>query len=150
MAVVAISAAGVALADNITGTQGDDVLTGTPFDDHIVGKKGNDTINALAGNDDVAGGKGNDVVNGDEGNDTLSGKKGADQINGGTGNDSINARDGKHGGPDTVTCGEDGEPEYSTDADTVRADKNDIVAADCESVDVTPHGSNGHGNGQNK
>jgi len=130
-----LSTGGLALADNITGTQGDDVLTGTPLDDHIVAKKGNDQVSALAGNDNVAGNKGNDVLNGDEGNDTLSGKKGADEINGGTGNDTINARgDGKKSGPDTIACGEEAE-EYSNDSDTVRADKNDIVAADCENVD---------------
>jgi Ca2+-binding RTX toxin-like protein len=137
---VAISAAlvfaAVAVADNITGTQGDDVpLMGTPGDDHIVAKKGNDQVFALAGNDNVAGNKGNDILNGDEGNDTLSGKKGADQINGGTGSDLIHARgDGKKSGPDTITCGED-DGEYPTDMDTVKADKNDIVAADCEFVD---------------
>jgi Ca2+-binding RTX toxin-like protein len=134
-AVTGFLTAGVALADNITGTQGDDVLTGTPADDHIVAKKGNDQVFALAGNDNVAGNKGNDVINGDEGNDTLSGKKGADHINGGTGSDVINARgDGKKSGPDTITCGED-DGEYDTATDTVKADRNDIVAADCEVVD---------------
>jgi len=134
-AVAGLLTAGAALADNITGTQGDDILEGTLFDDHIVAKKGNDQVSALAGNDNVAGNKGNDVLNGDEGNDTLSGKKGADQINGGTGSDLINARgDGKKSGPDTIRCGED-DGEYPTDMDTVKADKNDVVATDCEFVD---------------
>jgi Ca2+-binding RTX toxin-like protein len=133
--VAGLATAGVALAANITGTQGSDVLTGTLFDDHIVAKKGSDQVSALAGNDNVSGNKGGDVLNGDEGNDTLTGNKGADQINGGPGNDLIKARgDGKKSGPDTITCGEDAE-EYSNDSDTVRADKNDIVAADCENVD---------------
>ena len=118
LAVAAIGAllsfATVAVADNITGTQGPDVLTGTEFDDHIVAKKGDDQVSALTGNDNVSGNKGDDVLNGDEGNDTLTGNKGADQINGGPGNDLIKARgDGKKSGPDTITCGEDAE-EYST------------------------------------
>jgi hypothetical protein len=138
VAVLAIGAllafAAVAVAENITGTQDDDVLTGTEADDHVVAKKGNDQVSALAGNDNVKGNKGNDVLNGDEGNDTLTGNKGADEINGGPGNDLIKARgDGKKSGPDTITCGEDAD-EYSNDSDTVRADKNDIVAADCENV----------------
>jgi RTX calcium-binding nonapeptide repeat (4 copies) len=133
--VTVLVTAGAALAANITGTQGSDVLTGTLADDHIVAKKGNDQVSALAGNDNVKGNKGNDVLNGDEGNDTLTGNKGADEINGGPGNDLIKARgDGKKSGPDTITCGEDAD-EYSNDSDTVRADKNDIVAADCENVD---------------
>ena len=150
IAVAGLSTASVALADNITGTQGPDVLTGTAFDDHIVAKKGNDQVFALAGNDNVAGNKGDDVLNGDEGNDTLSGKKGADQINGGTGNDVINARgDGKKSGPDTITCGEDAE-EYSNDSDTVLADKNDIVADDCENVDRPGNDNPGNPNKPNK
>jgi RTX calcium-binding nonapeptide repeat (4 copies) len=133
--VAMLATGGVALADNITGTQGPDVLTGTSLDDHIVAKKGDDQVSALAGNDNVSGNKGNDVLDGDEGNDTLTGNKGADQINGGPGNDLIKARgDGKKSGPDTITCGEDAE-EYSNDSDTVLADKNDVVAADCEIVD---------------
>jgi hemolysin type calcium-binding protein len=148
--VVALSTSGVALADNITGTQGPDVLTGTVFDDHIVAKKGNDQVSALAGNDNVSGNKGADVLNGDEGNDTLTGNKGADQINGGPGNDLIKARgDGKKSGPDTITCGEDPVEEYSTpDNDTVLADKNDVVADDCENVDRTGNGDHpSHPNG---
>jgi hypothetical protein len=139
LAVTAIGAmllfAAAAVAENITGTQGDDVLTGTISDDHIVAKKGNDQVSALAGNDNVAGGKGDDTLNGDEGNDTLSGKKGADTINGGPGNDVINARgDGKKSGPDRIACGEESD-EYANDSDTVRADRSDVVAADCENVD---------------
>lgn len=133
-AVLSLSA--VAVAANITGTQGADVpLTGTTLDDHIVAKKGDDQVSALAGNDDVSGNKGNDTLNGDEGNDTLAGNKGADTINGGPGDDLIKARgDGKKSGPDTISCGEESE-EYANDTDTVRADRNDVVADDCENVD---------------
>ena len=47
--------AAVAVADNITGTQANDVLTGTTLDDHIVAKKGDDQVSGLAGNDNVSG-----------------------------------------------------------------------------------------------
>jgi Ca2+-binding RTX toxin-like protein len=138
VAVLAIGAllafAAVAVAENITGTQDDDVLTGTEADDHVVAKKGDDQVNALAGNDNVSGNKGDDVLNGEDGDDTLTGNKGADEIDGGPGTDLIKARgDGKKSGPDTITCGEDA---GDTDSDTVLADRGDVVATDCEDVDV--------------
>lgn len=132
-ALLAFTAA--AVAENITGTQGDDVLPGTLFDDHIVAKKGDDQVNALAGNDNVSGNKGADTVNGEEGDDVLTGNQGADQLNGGAGNDLIKARgDGNKKPADTITCGEDADT-LDDDVDTVLADRSDVVAADCENVD---------------
>lgn len=128
--------AAVAIADNVTGTQGNDVLTGTTLDDHIVAKKGDDQVSGLAGNDNISGNKGNDVVNGDEGDDVLTGNQGADQLNGGTGNDLIKARGDGHKFADTIACGEDPDG-LDADSDTVLADRNDVVAGDCENVDRT-------------
>jgi Ca2+-binding RTX toxin-like protein len=136
VAVFAIAAT-TALAADIRGGKGPDVLNGTPGPDRIAGFAGNDTLNGLAGDDVLRGGKGNDTLNGGDGNDRLKGGKGADQLNGNAGNDLIDGRgDGRTA--DMITCG-DG-------VDTVKADRSDQVAADCEIVKV----AGGRGKGHNK
>jgi len=121
-AMLAFAASALA-ADSIRGTAGDDTLTGTPEADAIFARAGDDIVNAGAGDDRVRGGQGADTLNGEDGNDRLKGGGGADTLSGGAGDDLIDARgDGRTG--DTITCG-DG-------ADTVRAGRNDTVAADCE------------------
>ncbi|MFB2805834.1 calcium-binding protein, partial [Microcystis sp. BLCC-F209] len=74
---------------NLTGTNGNDSITGTSGDDNISGLDGNDTLSGLGGNDNIYGGNGNDVVNGDAGNDDLAGDNGNDSLNGGVGNDLL-------------------------------------------------------------
>jgi RTX calcium-binding nonapeptide repeat (4 copies) len=64
---------------SILGTDGDDVLTGSPFDDIVCG---------LGGNDRLDGGDGDDVLLGGEGDDELVGRAGYDCIVGGPGTDS--------------------------------------------------------------
>ena len=147
-----------ALAADMRGGKGDDTLNGTRGNDRIAGFGGNDTLNGLAGDDRLRGGKGNDTLNGGDGNDRLKGGKGADQLNGGAGDDFIDARgDGQTA--DVITCGD------GTN-DTVRADRNDQVASDCEHVKLggrrhakhphparkphpthPQHPNHGHGNG---
>jgi len=149
-----------ALAANMRGGPGDDTLNGTPGNDRIAGFGGNDTLNGLAGDDRLRGGKGDDTLNGGDGDDKLKGGKGADHLNGDAGDDLIDARgDGQTA--DVITCGD------GTD-DTVRADRSDQVAADCERVKLggrrhpkpphpapkrkphpthPQHPNNGHGNG---
>ena len=57
--------------------------------------------------------------------DRINARKGADELNGGAGDDRIGGRgDGRTA--DTITCG--------AGTDIVRADRNDVVAADCEHV----------------
>jgi Ca2+-binding RTX toxin-like protein len=103
----------------------------------LIGKKGDDTLSALAGNDDKAkGGGGSDSLDGGTEDGKLDGGRGENEIPGGDGDDWIKSR-GDGGDADNITCGE-GE-------DTVRADRNDVVAADCERVKTA--GSNGHGHG---
>ena len=63
---------------SILGTDGDDVLTGSPFDDIICG---------LGGNDRLEGGDGDDVLFGGEGDDVLAGGAGDDCMVGGPGDD---------------------------------------------------------------
>ena len=48
--------------NSITGTAGNDTITGTVADDEIFGGDGNDTITGAAGNDVIYGGKGTDTV----------------------------------------------------------------------------------------
>ena len=70
----------------ITGTAGDDDLTGTA---------GVDVVCALAGNDRIAGGGGDDVVYGDEGDDRLLGDAGDDTLYGDDGADRLSGGDGE-------------------------------------------------------
>ncbi len=48
--------------NSITGTAGNDTITGTVADDEIFRGDGNDTITGAAGNDVIYGGKGTDTV----------------------------------------------------------------------------------------
>jgi RTX calcium-binding nonapeptide repeat (4 copies) len=117
---------GAALAANlIRGTADGEPLDGTPEADLIFARGGDDTVKALAGDDRAHGGKGDDTVAGDDGNDRLKGGGGKDKLDGGVGDDVIDGRgDGRTA--DEIACGEGD--------DTVRASRNDVVAADCEHV----------------
>ena len=73
--------------NDIGGTKGDDILTGTNKSDYIFGKKGDDTLEGLNGNDLIRGGGGRDTLKGSKGNDYLNGSKGRDVLIGGAGAD---------------------------------------------------------------
>jgi Ca2+-binding RTX toxin-like protein len=116
--------------DNEQGTSGDDVISGRGGDDELEGDQGDDDLCGDAGDDDMKGGPGNDVMNGgagnvegQAGNDLLIGGKGHDVLRGGRGRDRIRARDGVR---DRINCG--------AGDDTVRADRADVVASNCEHV----------------
>ena len=88
---------------NISGTNGDDVLSGTPQSDNVGLLAGNDVFFAGAGNDVVLGGDGNDSIRGDAGRDQLNGDAGddflvggsdADRLNGGVNNDTLDGGTG--------------------------------------------------------
>jgi len=94
----------------INGTEGDDVLSGTPQTDFVnlkggndffSGDAGNDVVLAGAGSDVVRGGVGNDDLSGEAGNDFLIGQAGNDKLNGGSGNDTLDGGTGV----DTLTGG---------------------------------------------
>jgi predicted extracellular nuclease len=55
-------------------------IIGTPDDDEITGTNGDDVIVALGGSDTINGGNGNDVICGDGGDDTLNGGNGIDLL----------------------------------------------------------------------
>jgi Ca2+-binding RTX toxin-like protein len=77
------------LIENLSGSQGDDHLTGDALANTLQGWKGNDEIFGAGGNDTVEGGDGNDNLSGDIGADVLRGGAGADQLNGGEGSDTV-------------------------------------------------------------
>jgi Ca2+-binding RTX toxin-like protein len=87
----------------ITGTAGDDRLTGTRRADVICGLGGSDTVDAGAGDDvvfgdggddRVAGGNGDDTLYGGEDVDGLAGDGGDDVLSGGPGADALDGGDG--------------------------------------------------------
>jgi len=129
-------------ADNLLGRGGNDVLYGLGGSDNLLGEKGKDWVfggnerrpqggdkNLVGGpgNDGVFGGKGTDNVLGGSGNDVADGGSAPDKILGGDGNDVIDPfnRPAKR---DLVTCG--------SGFDRVLADREDVVAPDCERVAV--------------
>ncbi len=78
----------------IKGTDGNDLLLGSPTDDEIEGLAGNDVIDGGGGNDILEGGDGLDVLIGGDGNDFLEGNKGNDIMIGNAGNDTLEWDDG--------------------------------------------------------
>jgi Ca2+-binding RTX toxin-like protein len=74
----------------IVGTEGDDVIRGTPGRDVIWGGEGDDTIYGSLGNDLLCGGPGADTIHGGRGNDSVDGGAGdGDRVNGDLGDDKI-------------------------------------------------------------
>ncbi len=56
----------------LTGTDGNDVINGTPAGESIYARAGIDVVNGGAGDDELDGGPGADVLNGGDGNDVVS------------------------------------------------------------------------------
>ena len=119
----------------VVGTPDADRLRGTRERDLISGLGGSDFIDASPGNPKslwtprldhnvVDGGAGNDRIVGGRGQDVLIGGRGRDEIRGGGQDDRILVRDGDI---DFVRCG-------WGNADSVIADRFDVIAADCERV----------------
>jgi hypothetical protein len=78
----------------IAGSNGDDVLMGTPDFDVIHGRAGNDMIDGTGGDDLICAGTGDDNIRGGDGADTLLGQDGVDTLFGENGNDGVNGGDG--------------------------------------------------------
>lgn len=112
----------VGLAGTYSGRGGNDVLR--------AGDSNGDAVDGGAGDDDVAGGLGDDTVIGGPGRDVIAGDRPLRcnevhcDVGGGFGNDTIQARDGE---VDSIACGPGN--------DRVVADADDVVAADCETVE---------------
>ena len=108
--------------EEVTGGSGNDLFVGSSGANIYHGGDGADTINGYAGDDTLFG---------DGGSDSIDGGYGTDTVDGGLGDDGLMTRD--NGALDHVACG-DG-------TDSVVADREDDVAAGCETVDVPPAGT---------
>jgi len=86
------------------GTDGNDMIRGTPGDDVICPGAGNDIVYGGGGDDRVEAGPGNDIVYGEAGRDRLLAGPGRDVLRGGAEHDSLDARDGVRGN-DTLEGG---------------------------------------------
>jgi Ca2+-binding RTX toxin-like protein len=73
----------------IVGTEGSDVLRGTPSRDVIWGGEGDDELFGSLGNDLLCGGPGEDLVHGGRGNDVVDGGPGTDRVYGDLGDDKV-------------------------------------------------------------
>jgi Ca2+-binding RTX toxin-like protein len=73
----------------IVGTDGNDVLRGTPERDVIFGGGGDDEILGSLGNDLLCGGLGDDLIHGGRGNDEVDGGAGTDRVIGDLGDDKV-------------------------------------------------------------
>jgi hypothetical protein len=114
-----LAPAGIDRASTSTArvTQIEDVEGGLSGDT-VAGDDGPNGLRGSAGDDTLTGGGGADVIDGGTGADTISGD---------AGDDVILARDGE---VDRIACG-DG-------VDSVVADPQDVVAADCEVLGIAP------------
>jgi Tol biopolymer transport system component len=107
----------------IDGDRRPNSIRGTERVDAIYGRGGNDLIRGFGRTDFIQGGAGRDHLFGGRAGDTIHGGPGADMIHGDGGFDALYSRDGSR---DEVWCG--------PDRDSVRADRLDWVAKDCEVV----------------
>ncbi|MEL7466495.1 MAG: Ig-like domain-containing protein [Pseudomonadota bacterium] len=85
---------GAALADAISGTEGDDTIHGMDGDDSLLGGGGGDFIGGDGDVDTIRGGDGADSLYGGDQNDFIFGDAGDDWIRGGDGDDMIRGGDG--------------------------------------------------------
>ena len=81
---------------NLSGGEGDDILTGSRAADVLDGGPGKDTLFGRDGDDTLIGGPGKDILIGGRGTDHMSGGNGDDQFiwNPGDGSDVIEGEDG--------------------------------------------------------
>lgn len=133
-----------AWAEEINGTENNDIINGTINQDTIRGLNNNDTISGKEAGDDISGGSGDDTIYGNEGRDVLKGKAGNDHVEGGDGNDRIYGDRGNDmliggRGNDTLTgglghdvfiCGDGGD----TITDFNITQKDTIPENDCENI----------------
>jgi Ca2+-binding RTX toxin-like protein len=97
---------GLSQADQVVGSNGDDILYSYAGDDQLFGLDGNDLLEGGEGDDYLDGGAGNDTQGGGSGNDQLGGDTGDDTLIGGTGDDTYIYRPGS--GADIVNNSDGG------------------------------------------
>jgi Ca2+-binding RTX toxin-like protein len=74
--------------ENIVGSSGNDVITGSDAPNTIGGANGNDEIHGADGNDTLDGGSGDDSLYGERNNDRLLGGTGTNHLEGGSHDDT--------------------------------------------------------------
>jgi hypothetical protein len=117
VALAILAATALAQDAVITGTDGNDVLNGTPAGESIYGGAGNDVINAGAGDDDLDGGPGADVLNGGDGSDSVAydGSAGVDVTFDGAANDGASGEGDNVGADVEDVFGGDGPDKLTGD-----------------------------------
>jgi Ca2+-binding RTX toxin-like protein len=75
--------------ENLSGSQGNDLLTGNAAANTLTGNSGNNTLVGLGSNDTLQGGDGIDDLQGGDGNDSMTGGLAQDTLRGGNDNDSM-------------------------------------------------------------
>ncbi len=108
----------------VTGTDGNDSLTGGPSRDTLSGGAGNDTLEGLGSNDLLQGGTGDDALIGGDGADTLEGGTGDDVLTGGDGADILEGGTGN----DRFVFGSASEMNYDRILDFGPGDRLDLSA----------------------
>ena len=108
--------------DDITGTDGADIIYGD-FEGVVeaVGD-GNDYIRGLGGDDEIYGGSQGDYIFGGDGDDTIDAGNGYDYVDGGDGDDTIRGGNGEDvivggDGDDTINAGNDRDRVFGGDGD---------------------------------
>ncbi len=85
---------GLGGSDMIFANDGDDTVNGNMDADHILGGNDNDLLRGGRDNDYINGNQGSDFINGNLGDDSLRGGQDADILHGGQGNDRITGDNG--------------------------------------------------------
>ena len=85
----------------ISGTNGSDILQGSPRNDVICAKGGHDAIDGRGGADILRGGSGSDAIRADAGDDKLYGGDGMDAL---LATDGVRGNDAMNGGGGTDAC----------------------------------------------
>ncbi|MGY0216080.1 calcium-binding protein [Endozoicomonadaceae bacterium StTr2] len=91
------------VSDSSDGTR---TITGNQLANQLSGSDANDVIDGGAGNDVLRGGAGNNVLKGGLGNDTLIAEAGDNLLEGGAGNDNLVVKRGSLAGTNTLKGGE--------------------------------------------
>jgi uncharacterized delta-60 repeat protein len=116
---------GIAVAAEIHGGDGNDLLSGGGGSDMIFGEAGTNILEGNAGDDVVVGGAGTDIISGGNGRDILIGGLGSDLITGDNGDDILIAgatvHDTNPAGLASIRSIWSGGSSYNTRVTTLRA-----------------------------
>lgn len=118
----------------IRGTQGPDDLSGTDGNDLIRGRDVDDRLGGGPGNDEVRGNRGRDSIGGGLGNDVVRGNAGNDEVNGGDGNDTIWSGSGD--GTDLLDGGTGDDRFILRNANTTKVAEGRVVIEETSGIDT--------------